>query len=138
MALLLLFAGDGQAAAQGDRAAAAHLNGGRALLRRLFVGTGLVGSFLAAAATELLREAGEEFFKGAQVAGAAEEVVEHFVFDVRHQRLKEFVGLGLVFLERIFLRERAEMHAVAEAVHVIKVILPEPVYGENNSGFMLG
>lgn len=84
---------------------------------------------LAAAAAELLGQAGEEFLKGAQVGGAAEEVVEDLVPDVAHEGGEELVSFRLVFDERILLGELAEVHAIAEGVHVIEVFLPEAVDG---------
>src|SRR5437588_1058067 len=50
-----------------------------------------------------LRQSGEEILEGLQVRSAAEEVVEDFVLNVRHQLDEHFVSLGLVFDERIFL-----------------------------------
>ena len=132
-----LGAGDGEAAAEGDGAAAAELDGGGGvrggcdgLAGRGAQGGGEdIGIVFAAAATELLGEAGEEFFEGAQVGGAAEEVVEDLVADGAHQGGEELVGLGFVFDEGVFLGELAEVDAVAEGVHVVEVFLPEAVDG---------
>ena len=78
-------------------------------------------------AQEELRQSGEKVFEGLQIGGAAEEVVQHFVLNVRHQVDEHFVGFGLVLDQRIFLRIAAEVNAFAERVHRVEVFLPEAI-----------
>ena len=66
-------------------------------------------------------------FERLQVRGAAEEIVEHFVFDVGHQLDEHVVSFGLVFDERIFLGVGAQVNAFAQRVHGIEMLLPKPV-----------
>ena len=78
-------------------------------------------------AQKKLRKGGEKILEGLQVRCAAEEIVQHFVLNVRHQLDEHVVGFGLVFDERIFLRVAAEINAFAQRVHRVEMLLPEPV-----------
>ena len=76
---------------------------------------------------EKLREGGEKRLEGLQVRGAAKEIVQHFILNVRHQIDKHLVGFRLVFDQRILLRVAAEVDAFAERVHRVKMLLPEAI-----------
>ena len=88
-----------------------------------------IGIIFAAAATELLGQAGEEFLEGAEIGGTAEEVVEDFVPDVAHQGGEKIVSLRFVFDKRVLLGKLAEVDAIPEGIHVVEVLLPESVDG---------
>ncbi len=53
--------------------------------------------------------------------------MQHFVLNVRHQLDEHVVGFGLVFDERIFLRVTAEVDALAQRIHRVEMLLPEPI-----------
>src|SRR5205085_8293697 len=74
-----------------------------------------------------LRQSGEEILEGLEVRSAAEEIMEDFVLNVRHQLDEHFVSLRLVFDERIFLGVTAQINALAQRVHRVEMLLPEAV-----------
>ena len=80
----------------------------------------------------LLRHVAQEILKRHQAGGAAEDVVADLGFDVDHQFLENLERLGLVFDQRIALAVRAQADAVAQAVHLVKMLLPELVNGAQN------
>src|SRR5256885_2747306 len=53
--------------------------------------------FRSVLAEEELRQTSEEILEGLQVRRATEEVVQHFIFDVRHQLDKHVVRFRFVF-----------------------------------------
>ena len=55
------------------------------------------------------------------------KIVQDFDFNVRHQLDEHLVGLGLVFDERILLREGSKIDALAQAVHRIQMLLPKAI-----------
>ena len=79
--------------------------------------------------TGALRDAAEEVFESHQTRSAAEDVMTNLGFDVDHQFLENLESLGFVFDERIALAVRAETNAVAQAVHLIEMLLPQLVDG---------
>src|SRR5256714_12133751 len=74
-----------------------------------------------------LRQCRQEILECLQVRSAAEQIVQHFVLNVRHQFDKHVVGLRLVLDERVFLRVAPEINAFAQCVHCVEMFLPEPV-----------
>ena len=85
-----------------------------------------------ALAAELHGQILEELFVGFEVGGGSEEVAEGFVFDVAHEFFEEFVGFVLIFDEGVLLALGAEADAVAQGVHVVEVLLPLAVDGDED------
>ena len=73
----------------------------------------------------LLRRVAEKILEREQAGGAAEDVVANLRFDVDHQLVKNLERLGLVFEQRIALAVGTEADAVAQAVHLVKMFLPQ-------------
>ena len=78
-------------------------------------------------AHEKLRQGCQELLERLQVRSAAEEIVQHFVLNVRHQFDEHLVSLGLVLDERILLRVTAQIDALAQCVHGVEMLLPEAI-----------
>src|SRR5207342_136436 len=74
-----------------------------------------------------LRQGGEKVLEGLQIRGAAKEVVQNFVLNVRHQLDEHVVGLGLVLNQRILLRVAAEVNAFPQRIHRVQMLLPESI-----------
>lgn len=74
----------------------------------------------------------KEFFVGFEVGGGSEEVAEGFFFDVGHEFFEEFVGFVFVFNEGVFLALGAEADAIPKGVHVVEVLLPLTVDGDED------
>ena len=75
----------------------------------------------------LLRGVAEKILKRHQARRAAENVVADLRLDVDHQFLENLERFGLVFDQRIALAVRAQADAVAQAVHLVKMLLPQLV-----------
>jgi len=101
---------------------------GHSLIRKERRSSGLSG-LQQVALDEVAGKGGQKLFKGLEISGAAEEVVEHFVFDVLHQLDEHGVGLGLVLGQRIFLTIGTEIDSFAQSIHRVEVLLPETVHG---------
>ena len=80
----------------------------------------------------LLRDVLQKIFKRHHARRAAENVVADFRFHVDHQFVKNLERLGLVFQQRIALAVRAQADAVAQAVHLVKMLLPQFVNRAQN------
>ena len=80
----------------------------------------------------VLRHVAQEILERHQARGAAEDVVANLGFDVDHQFLENLERFGLVFDQRIALAVGAQADAVAQAVHLIEMLLPELVDGAEN------
>src|SRR5580692_4781449 len=92
-------------------------------------GFGLAAEGAAGFVPGFARGAAEEILEGPHARRAAEDVVADLGLDADHQFLENFEGLGLVFDERIALAVRAKADARAQAVHLIKMLLPQAVNG---------
>src|SRR5439155_12542596 len=79
-----------------------------------------------------LRQLAQELLEGHEAGGAAEDVVADLGLDVDHQLIKNLERLGLVFDEWIALSVGAQTDAVAQAVHAVEVLLPQPVNRAEN------
>ena len=86
-----------------------------------------VGELGACSRIKKLRQGREEILERLQVRRAAEEIVQHFVLNVRHQLDEHLVGFGLVFDERILLRVAAQINAFAQRIHRVEMLLPEAI-----------
>src|ERR1035437_8118044 len=73
----------------------------------------------------LLRRVAEKIFKRHQARRAAEDVVADLRFHVNHQFVENLERFGLVFEQRIALAVGAQADAVAQAVHLVKMFLPQ-------------
>ena len=78
---------------------------------------------------EVARHGGEQLLEGLEVGRAAEEIVQDLVLDALHELNEHGVRLGLVLGERVLLAVGAEVDGLAESVHGVEVLLPEPVDG---------
>ena len=78
-------------------------------------------------AQEELRQRCQEILERLQIGSAAKQIVQNFILNVRHQFDEHVVCFGLVFDERILLRVAAEINALAQRVHGVKVLLPQAI-----------
>ena len=83
-----------------------------------------------------MRQRGQEILERLQIRSAAEKIVQHLIFNVRHQLDEHVVGFGFVFNERILLRVTAQVNAFAQRIHRVKMLLPKPINRvQNNVAF---
>src|ERR1035437_396738 len=75
----------------------------------------------------LLRNVAQEVLESQQAGGAAEDVMADLRLDVDHQLFEDLVRFRLVFDERVPLPVRAQPDAVAQAVHLVEMLLPQLV-----------
>ena len=72
----------------------------------------------------LHREVSQEALEGVDAGGTAEDVLADFGPDVDLQLLEHVVALGLVLKDGVALAVGAQADAVAQAVHLVEVLLP--------------
>jgi len=73
----------------------------------------------------LLRHFAQEVFERQQTGCAAKDIVTDLRLDVDHELFEHGERLGLVFDERVTLAVSPQANAVAQAVHVVKMLLPQ-------------
>src|SRR5262249_24312321 len=76
---------------------------------------------------QVMRQAGEEFLEAPEVRRAAEEIVENLKLHLPHQLDEHLVRLVLVLDERILLSDRAQIHAFAQRIHRVEMLLPQAI-----------
>ena len=79
-----------------------------------------------------LRELAHEVLERQQAGRAAEDVVAVLGLHVDHQLREDLERLRLVLQQRIALAIRPEADAVAQAVHVVEMLLPQLVDGHQD------
>ena len=80
----------------------------------------------------LARHVLQEIFKRHHAGGASEDVVTDLRLDLNHQLFENLEGFGLVLDERVALAIGAQPDGIAQAIHVVKMLLPQPVNGSQN------
>src|SRR6186713_1835165 len=80
----------------------------------------------------LLRGIAQEILKCHQRGRAPEAVVTNLGFYVHHQLVENLERLCLVFKQRITLAVTAQANAVAQAVHLVEMLLPQLVNRREN------
>jgi hypothetical protein len=70
---------------------------------------------------------GKKLLECHQICGASEQVRQNLILNARHQLAEHVVSLRFILNQRILLTVAPEINPLTQAVHCVKVLLPEPI-----------